>query len=421
MRRVALLWIAFTVGLAAYTAFEWTLKPQPDLSDILTDMIGLFAASAASYSAYRTPRMSAPVTAAAFHGLFLVTLGMAFDLLDELFSRPSLVKHLCENGSIALGLLLFAISLRGWFSSSLAARVSEDRRDGWKLLSVLLPLTATGSLAICGLTGWCPVKGSLNTGDLWANLAVFVASTAALAVAVGLPDLGSTGFLKGVSLLKVSLGCTATFAVSDLADELIKVPKPLERVVESYSLMTGLILMATGLWLVRLCANEVMGALPPRALLWVDPADTYLPKVLRVVTTSVGQRRPVIITWRGSPLGRALFQSLGDAVIVYTRTGESFPRQISDTEYVVSPTLPQVMGLLQRLKSGEGPIAVIVDNLTDVTMVLGPEKTYMLVREILDCLNSEDSLIAIAFRGSLPSDQEGRLRSIFGPLGNVEL
>lgn len=69
---------------------------------------------------------------------------------------------------------------------------------------------------------------------------------------------------------------------------------------------------------------------------------------------------------------------------------------VSEEVITAAPTISQLISLVNRIRgSSRGPITLVLDNLTDLTMILGLRRTYELLRELMDSVEEDDLIVGI--------------------------
>ena len=421
---VAAIWLSITALLAIATTGQWRMKAEIELADVLAESVNLVALTLALVAAATSATIPTAESRVVEFGLGLVGWGLILDLLDEFVKRPKILKYLGEKGSIALGIFLVAVGLKDWLIASLAGRVSQEGERP-KGVEFGLPAAAAAILLI-------PLAATLFSGELGAidsvnvpnavtDAALFVSSMISVFIVFRKvpPSGGVVGIIVG--FLRGGFSFLAAFACFDFLDEFVDVPRTAEALSETFSLTLGLVMLAVGLWGVRLIVREVVEVpAPARLLIWLDPGEEYAPKLVRVLSSALGSRTLVAFTWRGSPVARVIAKSFPDSVLAYVRRGVQSLERISEREYKLGHSFQHVFSLLERLrKEYERPLVLVVDNMTDIALVAGIERAFAIVDGLRKRLDEDDALIALAFRETLPPDREREISSLFGPLASV--
>ncbi len=153
---------------------------------------------------------------------------------------------------------------------------------------------------------------------------------------------------------------------------------------------------------------------PNRVLIKWDPAKHRIDDLVAAVRTLCAGRPSTILTRRGSPLAAQIRGEFGDRWrLVYLKQGLAYPTATGNA-VMAAPTTPHVIGLIKRARREfGGPIAVVIDSLTDLTMILGTKRAYELVREMLDSLDEDDRVAAIMVGGAQEEREEMLFRSLF--------
>lgn len=420
---VAAIWLSITALLAIATAGQWRMKAEIELTDVLAESVNLVALTLALVAAATSATIPTAESRVVEFGLGLVGWGLILDLLDEFVKRPKILKYLGEKGSIALGIFLVAVGLRGWLIASLAGRVSQEERA--RGIEVGLPAAAAAilfiPLAATLISGELGAVDSVNVPNAVTDAALFASSMISLFIVFRKvpPSGGLVGIIVG--FLRGGFSFLAAFACFDFLDEFVDVPGTAEALSETFSLTLGLVMLAIGLWGVRLIAREVVEVpAPARLLIWLDPGEEYAPKLVRVLSSALGPRTLVAFTWQGSPVARVIAKNFPDSIMAYARRGVQSLEKISKREYKLDHSFQHVFSLLERLrKEYERPLVLVIDNMTDIALVAGIERTFAIVDGLRKRLEEDDALIALAFRETLPPDREREISSLFGPLASM--
>lgn len=153
---------------------------------------------------------------------------------------------------------------------------------------------------------------------------------------------------------------------------------------------------------------------PNRVLIKWDPTRDRVDELVAAVKALCAGRPSTILTRRGSPLATRIRGEFGErGKLIYLKQGVSYPIT-TENALIAAPTTPHVISLIRkaRMEFGE-PIVVVIDNLTDLAMILGTKKAYELVREMLDSLEEEDRVAAILVGGAQGEREEMLFRSLF--------
>lgn len=125
-----------------------------------------------------------------------------------------------------------------------------------------------------------------------------------------------------------------------------------------------------------------------------DTTEGSLDRLTKFLKRVGENRATAVFTRRGSPLAISLANEV-NSTLVYLRQGVPYP-MVSEEVITAAPTISQLISLVNRIRgSSRGPITLVLDNLTDLTMILGLRRTYELLRELMDSVEEDDLIVGI--------------------------
>ncbi len=149
-----------------------------------------------------------------------------------------------------------------------------------------------------------------------------------------------------------------------------------------------------------------------RILIKWDPREGSLDRLTKFLKRVSENRATAVFTRRGSPLAISLASEV-NSTLVYLRQGVPYP-MVSEEAITAAPTISQLVSLVNRIRSSSrGPLTLVLDNLTDLTMILGLRRTYELLRELMDSVEEDDLIVGILVVGAQTQREETLLRSLF--------
>lgn len=149
-----------------------------------------------------------------------------------------------------------------------------------------------------------------------------------------------------------------------------------------------------------------------RMLIKWDPTEGSLGRLTKFLKKICENRSTTVFTRRGSPLALSLAGEMSPTLI-YLRQGVPYPSAMEGA-IIAAPTTSQMISLINRIRSSSaGPLMLVIDNLTDLTMILGLKKTYELLRELMDSVDEDDIIAGILVVGAQTKREETLLRSLF--------
>jgi len=136
-----------------------------------------------------------------------------------------------------------------------------------------------------------------------------------------------------------------------------------------------------------------------KMLLEIDPTSSYQKSLLGFTSEAGSNNEPLFIfTNRNSTLHSALF-GVEKVNFRLLTSKTSSPRQISNKEILLPASdLSVLLDAVDRIQKGhEKPINVVFDNLSDIILRCGFEKTYRFTRLLLETISSSKTTIIFVF------------------------
>jgi len=136
-----------------------------------------------------------------------------------------------------------------------------------------------------------------------------------------------------------------------------------------------------------------------KMLLEIDPTSNYQKSLLSFASEAEKNNEPLFIfTNKNSTLHSALF-GVENVNFRLLTSKTSSPRQINNKETLLPASdLSVLLDAFDRIQKGPGkPINVVFDNLSDIILRCGFEKTYRFTRLLLETISSSKTTIILVF------------------------
>ncbi len=416
----SLLWIVLATVVLLRSSQEWVPKQIYPLS-FLGRAVGLLAAGAALMLLYFIiiERLEALLWRDWRYfvwGLALLAYFLLIELVDSVFVLPHYV-HILE-----LLTILFSVALSAWALTSIMSRlatiVSPRRqipwiRPSWVLLSWLAVLLAVTLRELPKIEPLPQPRYQDLVLDL-AIIAVLLVIIARLAGRWG--RVRSAGkWLMEASLTAMGLGVVAESYV--MLEDVVQTSKTLN--VLGYTI-TGLIAFAvalSGFGYYALGTTPYRERAPPEerekpSLDWeefglslrpegevilveFDPLSSP-PELISSLASWLREAgcKIVVLARRGTPLRDVISES--DLAIQVSSSRAAAPKELAPGEFEVGLDPSVILGIISRIFSPDQKMALIVENVSDMSTLMGLESTYRLVRAMIDMLVPEGSIVTLA-------------------------
>ena len=414
----SLLWIVLATIALLRSSEDWVPKQIYPLS-FLGRAVGLLAAGAALMMLYFiiVKRLEALLWKDWRYftwGLALLAYFLLVELVDSVFVLPN-YAHIIELLTILLSVALSAWSLTS-IMSRLASIVSPRREIPWIrpiwVLALWLAVLLAVTLRELPKIGPLPQPRHQDLALDLAIIAVLLVNIARLTLNWG--RVGSAGrWLMEASLTSMALGAVAEFYV--MLEDLAQTSKTLN--VMGYTI-TGLIALAVAL---SGFGYYVLGTTPYRerppvegegpALDWrefglnlrpegevilveFDPLCSP-PELISSLASWLRRLswKIVVLTRKGTPLKNIISES--DLAIQVSSSRAAAPKELAPGEFEVGLDPSVILGVISRIYSPDQRMALIVENVSDMSTLIGLESTYRLVRALIDMLVPEGSVVTL--------------------------
>jgi len=428
----SLAWMLLATLVLLGSTHDWISKSVDPLS-FLGRAVGVLAGGAALITLYFIvlQRMEALLWRDWRYftwGQALLAYFLLIELVDAVFVLPEYV-HLME-----LLTILVSVGICSWYLTSLMSRLASivaPKRSAPRVsprlilmawLAVLIPVTA-----------WSLPKLSPLPRPRYGDLALDVAIIALLVANLWrLEGVSEAPTEAGRWLMEASLSAIALGAVAEgyvLLEDLLDTPKVIN--VFGYTL-TGAVALALalsgfGYYLLGTTtyrAPSEREELEPEVdwgefglsigeegevvVVEVEPLISPPEAIVSLASWLRGLGMKVVAMGRrGTPLREV---ALGSGLAIQISPGRmAAPREVAPGEFEVGLSPSVILGIVGRVTSEGGRVALVLENVSDVVALMGLDGAYRLIRSLIDALIPGGGVVALVVNQSAHGEREMNL------------